>query len=115
MIDIERLGILLDRGEAVAAANRHARTDLTEAEATLREARGELAVAEAAAPRYHGPDAGRAVLTSLVDTKRVKCEALSASIHRKRAAQAELERRVQLWLPYLTNLRTLARKQGVEL
>jgi hypothetical protein len=115
MIDIERLGVLLDKGDAMAAASQQSRTALMEKEATLREARVDLEQAEAAVARYRGPKSGLASLTASVDAKRTKCKALDASIGRQRTAQTALARRVQPWLTYCHALRTLAKKHGVEL
>ncbi|MBT2304702.1 hypothetical protein J7E70_30240 [Variovorax paradoxus] len=84
-IDVERLGVLLDRGEDVQTAARQARSDLQEAERALRQ--------------HTGDDTARSALASRVD--------------RRRAAHDALARRSHVWLEYCTTLRTCAQKYGV--
>jgi len=90
MINIERLGVLLDRGEAVHSAAVQMRKTLTEKEAEMREARVDLEQAEAAVTRYRGPESGMATLVTRVNTKRTKCDVLAASIARHQRPHAEL-------------------------
>ena len=115
MINMERLGVLLDRGADVAAAVQIARTSLSDAEGAVRQAQEDLATAEFAAKAYRGPEDVRNRLVESAAAKRAGFEALEASVGRRRSAHASIAKRGQAWLRYCASLRSLAKTHGVEI
>lgn len=114
-IDIDRLGILLDRGEAAAAAVHQANKLLVDTQADARQAKSELSQLDAAVECYRGPAEGREILVSRAEAKRIQCDALLASIERKRSALVPIRERFNLWHAYCESLRACAKKHGVVL
>jgi hypothetical protein len=127
MIDIERLGVLLDRGADVSKAAAQARKDTAEAQAAARHAQEELVEAEAKLASHLGDARGqrmlgaagaersRSILAHRVDTLRIQCDGLRASVNRRRAALEVITRRLNVWNNYCNALRALADVHGVEL
>jgi len=86
-IDIDRLSVLLDRGEDVQTLARQARADMHEANNAVR--------------KHTGGEAAATVLR--------------ARAERRRAAHSILESRASLWAAYCNELRAVAKQHGVEL
>ena len=110
MIDIERLGVLLDRGADVQAASRQALDDLVEAQRALRQ--HDAGAAERAALDRRRARTGAPPRTDDDDATRA---ALQARIERRAGAQGELSRRASLWADYCERLLQVAKKHGVKL